>query len=384
MFDLGTTAKPALQSAASDANTVMNTSDMTAPFPHANLYFDGMHKYLCERCQSFRLQVNDFIKHRGIEEPDRTNAPLDLGSRDEIIARLDSCSLCRLVAHSLDLYDPEIPRRPNVTHRLLRSTGSNDSEEIAERQDELALYLVPSIHSETSMEQMSTSRCRLMLCGDDLLARGARSAFSTARLPTPTQAHFGTIKQWVSRCSKMHRDCSESSLATTSSYASHNTLVVIDVQQRCLVNILASDRYFALSYVWGREATFQTLQSNVLDLRRSGGLDDVWAKLPKTITDSMELLVAIDECYLWCDRLCIVQDDPKTKHSLISRMDQIYGSAYAVIIARSGEHADVGLFGQHPWHKAEPIAEGMRLVAVPEFQANSLGVIPPLESRAWT
>jgi hypothetical protein len=354
------------------------------PFPYANLSLEGMHKYLCERCQSFRLQVNDFIKHRGLEEPDRTDAPLDLGSRDEIVASLDSCSLCRLVAHSLDLYDPDIPRRPNVTHRLLRSTGSNDSGKIAQRQGELTLYLEPSIHSETSMEQRSTSRCRLMLCGDDLLTMGAQSAFSTARLPAPTQVHFGTIKHWVRRCSEMHRDCNESNLATTSIDVSHNPLMVIDVKQRCLVDIPASDRYFALSYVWGREATFQTLQSNVLDLRQSGGIDDVWTKLPKTITDTVELLVAIDERYLWCDRLCIVQDDPRTKHSLISRMDQIYGSAFAVIIARSGEHADVGLFGQHPWHKSEPIADGMRLVAVPEFQANSLGVIPPLESRAWT
>jgi hypothetical protein len=49
--------------------------------------------------------------------------------------------------------------------------------------------------------------------------------------------------------------------------------------------------------------------------------------------------------YLWVDRLCIVQDDEKSKAQCIGAMSSIYASAYMAIVASGGADADHGLRG---------------------------------------
>ena len=244
-----------------------------------------------------------------------------------------------------------------------------------ERLDEATYYMEPYGNS---------MRCLLVPCGDDLLTMGARSTFLKGQTPATIESPYDSIKRWVTRCSAEHEGCNQHNMWTQDSDNGLNTILVVDVKRGCLVNIPAAHRYFALSYVWGKEARFQTLKSNEADLRKPGGLNAIQHSLPKTIRDAMEVMLAINEAYLWCDCLCIVQDDERSKHELISHMDQIYGSAHVVIVARSGAHADVGLFGQHPWHTVERIADDMRFVAVPEYNMSTFTRVAPLEDRAWT
>lgn len=342
------------------------------------------HDYLCKQCQTFDLTVESFITHRNVQQPHLPGIRLDLGGRDEVIARSDACSLCWLFTHCLDLKVNLYARRPGLICRLLWTTDYDELGTGPQNHGRVAYYLKPTMQSDISMEQMNTARCRIMLCGDDLMARNALSSFFTARTPAPTQLCFGLIRCWLAYCSDSHTDCERMRPIAQAHVQSHNTIMVIDVQRKCLVDIAASDRYFALSYVWGKDATFQTLKDNVEELRQPGGLTRIWHMLPKTITDAMEVMAALSEPYLWCDRLCIVQDDAQSKHALISRTDQVYGSAWAVIIARSGEHAEAGLFGQNPLHKAKRLSHAMQLVAVPEFRPNTVSAVTPLEGRAWT
>jgi len=347
---------------------------------HADVPFSGMHKYLCERCQSFRLRAKDFIEGR---------EDLVLGTRDEILARTRYCSLCRLVAHCLNLHEGWISRKPDKTYGLVwdyhplsatRNYDHTGSDEDSEYCDEATSYMVPYGDPFDS----DPMRCLLVPCGGDFLTMGARSTFLTAQTPATIESPYDSIKRWVTRCSAEHHECNQQNLWTQDSHDSLNTILVVDIKRGCLVDIPTAHRYFALSYVWGKEARFQTLKSNEADLRKPGALKAMQHLLPKTIKDAIEVLLAINEPYLWCDRLCIVQDDAGSKHELISHMDQIYGSAHVVMVARSGEHADIGLFGRHPWHKVERIADEMRFVAVPEYNSSTFTRVAPLEDRAWT
>ena len=93
--------------------------------------------------------------------------------------------------------------------------------------------------------------------------------------------------------------------------------------------------YFALSYVLGHVETSKTEHSTLAKLQQTGSLlgprsvDD----LPLTVKDAMFLTGFLGRRYLWCDRLCIVQDDKASKTSQLQQMAEIYARVYCTIIA---------------------------------------------------
>jgi hypothetical protein len=105
-------------------------------------------------------------------------------------------------------------------------------------------------------------------------------------------------------------------------------------------------RYAALSYMWpagGLDDITQLEKANVSSLEARGGL--LMVSLPAIISDAISLCRDLGERFLWCDRLCIVQDDPDSKHGQIERMDEIYNSAEFAIIAALNHRSDMGLPG---------------------------------------
>jgi hypothetical protein len=95
-------------------------------------------------------------------------------------------------------------------------------------------------------------------------------------------------------------------------------------------------RYVALSYVWQQATATNQLRlqkSNLEKLNNSERLNH--AELPDFIVDAIALCRDIGEDYLWVDRLCIVQDDSKSKRNQICAMDKIYRSAAFTIITAS-------------------------------------------------
>jgi len=83
-----------------------------------------------------------------------------------------------------------------------------------------------------------------------------------------------------------------------------------------------SERYVALSYVWGPPSRD-------------------W---PQTILDAVEVTKRLKEQYLWVDRLCINQSNLQEKQFLISKMDAIYEGAEFTIVSAAGD-ARTGLPG---------------------------------------
>ena len=146
------------------------------------------------------------------------------------------------------------------------------------------------------------------------------------------QVDLSTIEKWMQRFSDL-----------TAPPKPHGELLLIDVIQRCIIRTSYQRRYFALSYVWGGSITLRCIKCNLNQLCKASSLDDYQSQIPQTIKDAMHLLSHIGERYLWVDSLCIVQDDEDLKHDQISRMNIIFASAFAVIVAAHGDNADAGL-----------------------------------------
>lgn len=152
------------------------------------------------------------------------------------------------------------------------------------------------------------------------------------------------ISRWIHNCEREHgQSCS--SIGRKFETPLDDSVLLIDVVNRCLVRSSTSCRYFALSYVWGKISAPKTLRGNLQSRLGKGAL---LQQLPATIEDAMRLVKALEERYLWVDCLCIVQDDPATKHRDILKMDVIYSRAVATILALHGHDTNAGLPGVRP------------------------------------
>ncbi|KAH7182535.1 heterokaryon incompatibility protein-domain-containing protein [Fusarium flagelliforme] len=92
-----------------------------------------------------------------------------------------------------------------------------------------------------------------------------------------------------------------------------------------VVTASISERYAALSYVWGGNTK-----------------TDTW---PKVVWDAVIASKDLGIRYLWVDRLCMEQLQPVERATQIARMDEIFEGAILAIIAACGEDADYGLPG---------------------------------------
>lgn len=76
------------------------------------------------------------------------------------------------------------------------------------------------------------------------------------------------------------------------------------------------------------------------ELRRLASLNVI----PRTILHAIQLTELLGERYLWCDALCVLQDD-ENKHIELANMASIYVNASLTIIAANSDNANHGLPG---------------------------------------
>ncbi|KAL1616701.1 hypothetical protein SLS54_008268 [Diplodia seriata] len=170
------------------------------------------------------------------------------------------------------------------------------------------------------------------------------------------------IKSWLHYCEGNHGDACRQ----LSSIPPVEKLLLLDVEQGCLVEMPGNVRYFALSYVWGLlPDTAETRLSNVRALKQPGSItaDTTSLNIPETIRDALRLLRILDERFLWVDRLCIVQDDHATKARAIQEMGAIYANAQCTIVAAGGDDAAYGLRGIG--HGSQPRSSPQTLLNLP-------------------
>lgn len=105
------------------------------------------------------------------------------------------------------------------------------------------------------------------------------------------------IKRWLSDCEAKHgQNCNAHRQEMDTETSS---LLLVDVQDDCLVQGRFIDRYFALSYVWGTSKQFLTLVENYQSLLEPGSMSA--QPIAQTIRDSMTFVKSLGERYLWVD-----------------------------------------------------------------------------------
>jgi hypothetical protein len=109
------------------------------------------------------------------------------------------------------------------------------------------------------------------------------------------------IRGWLQDCEKDH---DHSRLSDCRIYKTPIDITLIDISESRLLRASSRDRYLALSYVWGEVSMFQTTMSNRSSLEEPGSLIKVIEEIPQVIQDSMALVSALGERYLWID--CLV------------------------------------------------------------------------------
>ena len=180
-----------------------------------------------------------------------------------------------------------------------------------------------------------------------MLNRYGRYLNVNAKIPD-TNATVFRVRSWLRNCERNHngRDGNPHCQPLYEDGCGY-PLWLIDIEKRCVVPFQASLSYFALSYVWGQVETAKMERSNLVQLQQPGSLlgPHQAVELPKTIKDAMFLTGFLGHGYLWCDRLCIVQDDISSKLPQIQQMAEIYARAYCTIIAFDNLDANSGLHG---------------------------------------
>jgi hypothetical protein len=192
--------------------------------------------------------------------------------------------------------------------------------------------------------------------------------------PVSAQINPARFARWLSLCEEFHpHTCSPEPCVTVASGnpSGLRVLRVIDVLDKCVVELPPGDGYVALSYLWGKAPMLRLLKSNKKRLMTKGGLTDpsLDPPLPKTIADSIEVVDLMGQRYIWADCLCLIQDDGDDMADGISKMDLVYRGARVTIIAATGSDANAGLPGLRPGSRpgmqyVEEVKPGVKMALV--------------------
>ncbi|PHH59481.1 hypothetical protein CDD82_2451 [Ophiocordyceps australis] len=180
---------------------------------------------------------------------------------------------------------------------------------------------------------------------DSSVSAQRRASASSA---PPKQSPIPRIRQWLDTCNADHaRHCSGQG---DDDIATWRPVYLVDAVDRCLVLAKPTDRYTALSYVWGADraddgpdAASQLLTTNVDAFQLS--LPD--KSIPRTMLDAIWLSKKLGVRHIWIDRLCIVHDDPVDKADHVQHMAYVFANAYLTIVAAHG-HVNTGLVALDP------------------------------------
>lgn len=291
---------------------------------------------LCEACQHLRL---DHLLLCG-DSPDEFILPETL--QEFILPRTIAesatrrgCSVCQLITHvAKDLYpDPQDleAAQQQRFHMEVVKWGSEQfwhslefSPSGSPRPKKIAFF---SQQADTHiLEILYSTLCFREECYHPIVSR---------------EINWHSIRRQLKHCTESHGICQQ-----PPSRPLQHGFILIDVWDRQLVPANGQSSFVALSYVWGDSCDASKVRAERLtinNLRKPGGLQ--LDKIPRTIRDAMQCCLHLRQRYLWADRLCIIQDDPKSKGAQINAMDAIFSAALVVLIDASGTDMNSGIAG---------------------------------------
>ena len=258
------------------------------------------------------------------------NTGIPLGKRREIALR-KLCPFCRLAAFAIS----------NSPQRLEWDDGRRIS--VVWDESKEAFNLVCDLPAGSAASRSLPLGERIRFC-----TNSKYDSSRNGRGVDPDHIHVNVIKHWISTCNQYHtQSCLSVNPGIVDLQRSSDRLLLIDVQNNCIVQKPWSVRYLALSYIWGRTQQLNLSKANYSDLTQRDALLRHQGQISRTIQDSMHFVKSIGQRYLWADTLCLVQDDAQHIGRGVEIMGLIYDGAYLTIIAANGSSADAGLLRVH-------------------------------------
>lgn len=312
-----------------------------------------------------KFLILDFAKHQRVERTKRPSSALaddnsldseglefgpkefKLGTLSDIYSKRKTCLFCRLVINSLK----------DELDNFLRDTPGNTEEKFYQRDTTVSVSWqidgrTLSRNPDGSIRGARPCTRRLRLRWSDptwpesfvvlMMRTNTTQSLFLARSTETVRRDAALVRRWLSFCDNYHDDmCNPIS---PNILESKPFLGVIDVKEMRLSKLPKGARYVALSYTWGSGAwSFRTTRANVKSLMAPGGLIEEEHTMPRTIRDSIQLVINLGERYLWVDALCIIEDSERSWALNSDVMNVVYGNAYFTICAADGDDAMAGL-----------------------------------------
>jgi heterokaryon incompatibility protein (HET) len=117
-----------------------------------------------------------------------------------------------------------------------------------------------------------------------------------------TQVSFSSMRFLLEQCNSRHRICRPIREEDKDIFS----IRLIDVKDGRIIRSDTAQKYFALSYVWGKSKFLQAEHSNISQLETSGSLEssEFGCQIPRTIKDAFHFVEKMNARYLWVDALC--------------------------------------------------------------------------------
>jgi hypothetical protein len=233
---------------------------------------------------------------------------------DDLVSRSQTCHLCAMILHDLQLSDSTCAHAPQKVTRVFifkpAPLGSDHQSVCVSTRsfgEELHSAMI-TIYRSTGAEKL----------GPRLLSNSATEwpRLNTQRMCT-----------WLQTCKAHHPCCAEFQQRSTNTNERPTRILHIEEGYITLQCNVASQTftYTALSHMWGSDQSHQLrlTASNLLEFQC--GIP--YQSLPSIYMEAVRLTQAIDLNHLWIDSLCIIQDSPLDWRWEASKMAAVYGNA---------------------------------------------------------
>lgn len=332
-------------------------------------------------------------------EAKSTNAKYSLGLLSNIWARSSACSLCYLVAQSVNaqqvfLTRTELMQAECVVTWEIDGRGGSSNGFVRSRtrrihlrwnmgglEDSYLVLMAPENHIRFNSDAKNIWEKESLFLGRTISPYGNNTVLMRSWLEGCCRGHtgqclierdrdfesmirqsyFGVIDVLDLRLTALpfevqkidledsYYDSDHSSPSGRSSSSSSSDSGVKEARQG--EGVVKAADFLALSYVWGpgnQKLPYTTTLENILVLRNPGGLERCFDQLPQVVRDAIDLVRLLGFRYLWVDSLCIVQNSERSWKLNASVMDLIYSNAILTICAADGATSDTRLKALYP------------------------------------
>ncbi|PQE30159.1 heterokaryon incompatibility protein [Rutstroemia sp. NJR-2017a WRK4] len=193
---------------------------------------------------------------------------------------------------------------------------------------------------------------------------------------------------WIRRCLEKCQESHQETCARLASAVPPSRLIDLgsDNGTLRLVNTNGkSYEYAALSYVWGEDQPYKTMNANLAGYQKEMEISPG----ARTIHDTIMVTRDLGLRYLWIDALCIIQDNEDDMSNELARMPDIYKGSFVTISAASARTCSAGFLEPRnpevdpmvrlPFRCPKGELGSVFLFSIPQDEPSS-----PIDDRAWT